>query len=437
MNNEKFYIDQKVKINDKSSYKEDAYKHGGDGIGTIIEIRHNTDFVFKILWNNGITNVYRHKDILPLYKHIELNNLELDPYGEEDWGYEEIKENIKNDNVIDIRKIIMKHDNYDDFIEDIKNLITGKNINVYQFIDGGYVFYKNYFVEKVRSHNMTIDYNDLKKYSKFENNRIVFNLFIKIDNNTATMIPMYLSDKLIIIDDMRVFNELDPYGEEIWDDDIISSLNDNKIQNYKQFINESKTEIISVKDVLMRNDNYEDFIEDMRKLIIDKEILIYEHINNKYSFLKTMIVSNIITRNNISKQFYKKFIDSHLIKVFEIKNMSNRNELNIIDNLHIYSSDKFVIKYPSSTHIDIDPYGEEDWEDEDLDSMLNEKNNIIGKYFPDRLLTPNEMSFEEELHLLTRLEKLFKYQEVKFTIKKEKYHLSKLKILLKELNLKE
>jgi hypothetical protein len=67
--NGKSYVGMIVRMSDSSVYKRQAYMNDGNGFGAIIDyLRHedygsSEDHIFIVLWNNGISNVYRLKDL--------------------------------------------------------------------------------------------------------------------------------------------------------------------------------------------------------------------------------------------------------------------------------------------------------------------------------------------------------------------------------------
>jgi hypothetical protein len=82
-----FRTGQKVRINDNSRYAYQAYTSNGDGTGYVVKTSYANDFCYRVRWTNGIETNYRQEDLLPLtWKKIE--RLDIDPYSEDDWGYE-------------------------------------------------------------------------------------------------------------------------------------------------------------------------------------------------------------------------------------------------------------------------------------------------------------------------------------------------------------
>ncbi len=64
-----YYIGKTVKMRDDSAYRYQAYDKEGDGYGKIVDyhagdyVMPMNEFIFRVLWNNNIANVYRSVDL--------------------------------------------------------------------------------------------------------------------------------------------------------------------------------------------------------------------------------------------------------------------------------------------------------------------------------------------------------------------------------------
>jgi len=93
--NTKFSEGDRVRIRDDSSFKFQAYELGGNGLGYIKSIA-NSDYNglnYRVEWDNGHYNAYGVNDLEIFNDEKKMKKIrkpDIDPWQEEDWGWEEI-----------------------------------------------------------------------------------------------------------------------------------------------------------------------------------------------------------------------------------------------------------------------------------------------------------------------------------------------------------
>lgn len=189
-----FRVGDRVKIRDNSEYRHQAYRNGGDGIGVIYNIKHH-GFPLQIKWNNGDINNYQFQDvelILDLGKK-RLEKPEIDPFGEEYWGYE-IKENI---NFSNIRDYYIPFNNAAEMINIAKYLKNcGEDVFDYDKVIGGIGYHYGYVY--VYNRNYQIWMRSINYQGKI---KLSFDDLLKVEMGKKMKIKK---------------PELDPFGEEEW-----------------------------------------------------------------------------------------------------------------------------------------------------------------------------------------------------------------------------
>jgi len=242
--NKNYCLNKRVKIKDNSKYKNQAYNNGGNGFGIIIDYNYSPgDFEFVIRWDNNHINLYRFKDIdiLDDKKFKRITKPDIDPYGEEDWGYEE--EIIKENMIMNYKRFINENKNND--IENDGELSSLKENNMTKsYIPDELIgvvdkesnweecdkiqkklqklfLHKNvqFTSDRKYTYDICIDKN-IKKYNIYVNNvTIIYSpaqneyLMYFYTNNSEYHV---VGDKPVTILD-RIISKEDPYGEEEWD----------------------------------------------------------------------------------------------------------------------------------------------------------------------------------------------------------------------------
>ena len=168
----------------------------------------------------------------------------------------------------------------------------------------------------------------------------------------------------------RIENPDDPYGEEDW--------------GYEK-IGESKDNIINLVDEILKFDNFKDFIKHISSLVIGNRISIYDlkREDDKYHVIKgahgssgTDITPIKVVAGQAPYDIVKKAAENFCGKQISISVIDIHYRGN--DTI-LYITDKIVIKKVSRTHSDIDPYGEENWEEDHVEDILNERLVITDK----------------------------------------------------------
>jgi len=339
-----------VRMRDDSVYKNQAYVRGGDGVGKIIQFKEYADddvvYTYRIRWNNGEENFYRKCDVILEDKIKKVERPDIDPYGEDDWGYEMVKESSENEIIIDIKEEILKYDNIDELVEHLRSLIEGKQICIYELTNNYgkwkyHIYRKNIIpssVIKSREHS----YDTIKKLA---------NDFKGISIPTKALIIFYydgdvgifITDKIVLKKEReRIYNDIDPYGEEDWNDD----------EKVDAFLNEK----LVITD----------------KKITGNEIII-KGIPALDDFIGWVHISQYPDHNIHAKGYYFATNRSDELyitydKYQYIRDKGIRAEDTDEDLDCLLKEDFFIKKVdeiePKRIYSQEDPYGEEDWDEE-------------------------------------------------------------------------
>ena len=203
-NNDEYKVGVEVLMNDDSEYRNQAYQNGGNGIGTIKAVyssaKYDADnFCLRVKWNNNHINDYRKKDVIVINKNLKKIKNPNDPYGEEDWGWEEIKESNEYIPSGDFAVLVRNEKEWNDImrkLEDWGCKWTNGNTPTSKFYEK---IIEVIWVEKTKySENPMISHSDLKYY--------------KTHSRYAGPIIDITNKKYKKIEQPDV----DPYGEEDW-----------------------------------------------------------------------------------------------------------------------------------------------------------------------------------------------------------------------------
>lgn len=302
-------------------------------------------------------------EILGMENKIKrVENPDIDPYNEEDWGWEEMKENLTDEGiVIDIDEICNKIYNhrYDSHRKDreyekkLRNILLNKVVE-FRTNDGGEITVKDVIVDlTVNDTQVTVTISNGKKYCLWYVKGAV-----KLLNQRADDLIRKNKERLRKIEELKLkMKDIDPYGEEEWENESIvySShsfpINMSKIHNKyssggknfydingpTKFEDEMRdlllNKIVQFRTLSVLNDNYSNEITIIDKIIDlnwnkDNTVIVTLPDGRKY---------NLLYGNNSSYDMY--IIDPEEYE----KEQRRKEEL------------KLKMK-------DIDPYGEEEWE---------------------------------------------------------------------------
>ena len=255
----------------------------------------------------------------PITKYKKRLFTPEDPYGEEDW--DDINES-KNKIEFTIKEIIkllrgVKMNNISDVINALNNTFKENKLYLFDKKENKYLISgsKSYFYFIPEPYvNKTLHIN-------FDDGGEIKAVHIKEKD----------FDNFVISNYKRINNELDPYGEEDWDE-----MNESSIE---------KEECVDLRDVV-RNP----------KLLLNKLVRFYTYaLDNRTEIMITGVIKNLtvadgkvkatISNGNEYYLFYSR--DSIFIIDDPIREREREREI-----------EKIRLKY-----LDIDPYGEEDWEE--------------------------------------------------------------------------
>jgi len=254
----------------------------------------------------------------------------------------------KNDNFYKIRDIYDRHDNKEDFINEMKELFMGKNISVMEEYDGVWEDipdgWGRMIVEKITwddgiHHNQDLPYEEKINVMKKMAGRVPYVVVInslRVSINEAIKI-----NKVIISED-------DPYGEEDWDD--MSESVDEDWSAYQYFDEKMKSEgTIDLEEILDKfgGEAYKLYVF-LCVFIKGKTVEIY----HEDKLLKRLKVGDVYTTTSNPNAdqvigFTTEKPDWRRLFVFSKK---YDYTLKIVEPVRVFS--------------DNDPYGEEEWEDE-------------------------------------------------------------------------
>lgn len=166
------------------------------------------------------------------------------------------------------------------------------------------------------------------------------------------------------------------------------------------------SEIIDIKKLVDKNDTYLEFINEIDKLLIGKTVEIYEHAKRidettKYTLYGKYFVKKIIKKEKcLNSDYYEKYLKN--VKSQEFSNLNAREIFTIFtevegrkDYVPVFSTDKIVIgnEMGKRRFTEEDPYGEEEWENDDLMNRLNE--NVKKEFEEEKLV----LKFEDFMNL--------------------------------------
>lgn len=279
--------------------------------------------------------IYLDEIELPKNKFKRIENLELDPYGEEDWGFEEI---------IDENYTIIQDEDPPEWISMRgleKTISPGDRIEHWCFGYGTVLKnYKQRGVLKIRFDLDTVGYKEIRP------DVVVPPMSIKIDNDK-------LKDRLKRIEDLKFkMKDIDPYGEEDWGFEEITENNSTEIKINMSVISHKYCD--GDNNYHGREEEYENELKDL--------------LLNKYVKFETFSVldsdeSNIIWITD---------------KIIDLKhNKDNSVRVTISDGTKynlLYSENSIYLVDQESVekerlrkerlyqlYKELDPYGEEDW----------------------------------------------------------------------------
>lgn len=268
--------------------------------------------------------VYLSKYFKLLKKKNKIERSDIDPYGEEDCGYE--YENNKFNELDPVNRIIIEYSNKKEALIISKKLYE-LGYNIYDSLNydnwSGFIsFYgKNYDYCLGN-----INHGQFKNYK-----RISFVEFLEITSRVKKRIRISRPD-------------IDPYDEEDWGYYSENYLNESTINKMKFNFEEEYCKF---------EDNIDGFEKHLAKLMIGKKANIPVLVNYNFVRKKAKIVDIKVS-------------DCGVITLFTEKGNSYIGRYSGSDDVNIYilpddydlSNDDIMIKRP-----DIDPYGEENWED--------------------------------------------------------------------------
>ena len=345
LNDEDFYIGMTVRMNDDSDYRSQAYEKNGDGFGKILRYCNDVDdeynYTYSIKWNNGHRNSYRKCDVtiiddlkkFKLKKFKKIEKPDVDPYNEENWGYEEIKESLYN-NTYNLREIC------NDYMDTIERYELSNNDLIVKYLNKLFVrkkveFYRTYVTFKGDMEDITTSGMVEKVHFKEKNNdyQVIFTIHGK--NYSDDMIVNI--DKPVTVKTKIVLSPEDPYGEEDWS-------------------NESKI-----------YESYENDIIYVKIINSEEDILLRTHLEKLGFKWKSGSLPTEKTYFNIHRKLYYVYmIDPHTKKIGGTGVDHKLTKLNdLIKNCE--SKLKIMLKNKEEKRLkykDIDPYGEEDWNNE-------------------------------------------------------------------------
>lgn len=298
---------------------------------------------------NGLGKPGHCQNILPEYLkkmgHISIKKIEkpdIDPYGEEDWGWEEMKENVN----------------------DVKNtetrIIFNDLLGIY--FNGEYNIMLNWLNDNLTKKRVYFISEENEIYKKFDSWWIVDNYLAGTQNN---IVGVMMTNKqygnasgLIYLDEIELpkvkYKKLenpieDPYNEEDWG---YEEIKDKIMIKYKDFINEvaRSRELDKFKFVdlhPMINDHTMDtrrsFIDYINKNVLGKMILFYNQKDNK----------NIKKERICNGAYWDQDANGNW-QLFIIGTKKDY-AVNLLRPIGYY------VEWTPSKNLELDPYGEEDW----------------------------------------------------------------------------
>jgi hypothetical protein len=297
-------------------------------------------------WHHVGEDAVTYKDLLKFTssksKKLKIKNPELDPYGEEDWGYE-IRENIKEEFIINIQDTIDNffNGNVDAFVEVMNKTYINKNINYYK--NGR--SYGTFVVVEYTNH-----YDDYPVRLKMSNGQHghpdEIGFFEPLNFEKGNWIKIERPD-------------LDPYGEENW-----GFIKEMRIGRYtpKGHVIKEIDPIAVIREITLerirRNTNTAEFI--FKDLI---------------KYLKKRLIGKVTSFSSLGKDS-KGNPEVHGAGHWTIVNIYNKEEPGHIRfvgygrlgdpkntyDVRLYLKDKIYYEDFVSSSPEVDPYGEEDWD---------------------------------------------------------------------------
>jgi len=210
---ENFTIGDIVRLDRNTKEYKELYPHrryfyevGEDEFGVVERVLYNENFII-VKWGSGYSNAYRSNElIIDIKKEKRKQNLEDDPWNEEDWGYEEIKEknHMKN-----FRMFI--NENYTLTIADGESDSEAVWLEECDVSD----IWSDYKSEKINENNFINTYNRRLVGKKDK----LVKIGVKCWNELAKLIREGNDDMMKYLDD--IYDWADKYGVKI-----ISKKND-------------------------------------------------------------------------------------------------------------------------------------------------------------------------------------------------------------------
>lgn len=362
--------------------KEGEYKWADHNYPTIVSYMNNRDVIWienKIISRSSLS-FYNDRPIHPLIevddylsgvKRKRIENPELDPYGEEDWGYE-IQEN-KNYLYKDLAIYIKTQSEYDLISKKLEEL--GYNWGNRHILPTDKNYFSNYknFVLHLNPDN-SLSYGNLEFYQK---------AYPELEIIDAVN---YLGDK---IGKKIERTDIDPYGEEDWGYEIQENkLNElfetEQAYNYKFVKKRKMTPFVDYIYTFTSRDNIEYYVtlshnKDVNSMSVkftDKDhfVGLRNRIKDKYVDMDKFDAINVLnTVVKICKDFYDE--NKNIIKSFTTSTTDEKRLRVYKYILRKYFKGWEVESYfdpkggivincepkVNEGHEDIDPYDEEDW----------------------------------------------------------------------------
>jgi len=288
-----------------------------------------------------------------------------DPYGEEDWNDDELNEKIefedeKEYKIFDIKEFIDSKDkesvlkylneNFTGWIELLNDRNIGAKfvyITEYIFLDG----YKKGLRIKITRYKIRID-------EKEE----CYDTSLRLTDGTNRDLVLI---KRNVKEPTRIYSELDPYGEEEWLDE---SLNEKL-----KFLKDPNSKEASLKDIIdgnvtidYLNKEFLGWIEIINgRGVGAKYVLVTKYHQYLYDPCLNLKITQYANENFGPRSYFTELnlkLKNHpdlIIKKIEVPEPIRKFTLE-----DPYGEEDWGEENESFTHDDIDPYGEEDWYDE-------------------------------------------------------------------------
>ena len=353
-------------------------------------------------WSTNDRNIEWYDFINSNKKFKKIENSELDPYGEEDWGWEEIKENVENNEIIEFIPFEQREKIDSDFkwTKKIENIVyyTEDEYNGYRKYSSGLNKNRDYLKKMeellignfVQFYKFDYENGEFKEPIKFKVKLVSYNMLGIIHIVSDKYITGLMDERkpIKITKKKRIFREDDPYGEEEWDvnESKINEIFDtNTTYEYKYVKTRKMMQFTDVVFTFTSKDDVQYFVtvsynEDHNSMSVkftDKANFkgIRNKVKDKYVNMDNYDAINVLnTVVKICKDFYDK--NKEIIKSFTTSTLDEKR-------LRIY---KYILskyfkgwevssyvdprgdiviecepKKINEGHEDVDPYGEEDW----------------------------------------------------------------------------